>query len=187
RYRAKSDYFKALVAHICSPNRTYLRMEPAFEFRGLMIDVSRNGVLKRDYLRKIIAQLALLGINYLALYTEDTYEVSGHPLIGYKRGAYSKSELKGLAEHAEELGIEMFPCIQTLGHLSQVLKFEQYSPVRDTGDVLSPKTAETYRLVESLIESAAEPYKSKLIHIGMDETWGLGTGRALEINSKQDP
>src|SRR5437867_8417408 len=32
RYRAKSDYFKALGAYICSPNRAYLKMEPPFEF-----------------------------------------------------------------------------------------------------------------------------------------------------------
>src|SRR6476619_188549 len=66
RYRAKSDYFKALGACICGPERAYLRMEAPFEFRGLMIDVSRNGVLRPDYLRKVMAQLALMGINYLA-------------------------------------------------------------------------------------------------------------------------
>jgi hexosaminidase len=161
--------------------------QPSFTFRGLMIDCSRNGVIKTDYLKKVIPALALLGLNYLTLYTEDTYEITGHPLIGYKRGKYTKRELKDLAKFAANFGITMFPCIQTLGHLEQVLKFPQYRHLQDDYNILSFKKKESYRLIEAMITSAIEPYNTDLIHIGLDETWGLGKGKCFESNKKIDP
>ncbi|HRU00409.1 MAG TPA: hypothetical protein P5239_01750, partial [Victivallales bacterium] len=51
-------------------------------FRGLMLDSSRNAVYNIDFLKETITKLALMGMNYFCLYTEDTYEVEGEPLIG---------------------------------------------------------------------------------------------------------
>ena len=95
-------------------------------FRGLMLDASRNGVPKISFLKSAIARMALLGMNYFCLYTEDTFQVDGEPLIGYGRGAYSKSEIRELVTYSAELGVTMFPCFQTLGHLEQILKYEKF-------------------------------------------------------------
>ena len=62
-----------------------------------------------------------MGLNAVCLYTEDTYEVPNEPFFGYLRGRYETSELKELDDYAADFGIEMFPCIQTLGHMEQVL------------------------------------------------------------------
>jgi hypothetical protein len=192
KYRTLSDMLRALGTLISQsaidiPKRMNVRKTPPLEFRGLMIDVSRNGVIKVDYLKKIVRILSLMGLNHLTLYTEDTYEVSGHPLIGYQRGAYSKNELKDISQYAKCFGIEMFPCIQTLGHMEQILKFDAYLNVKDTSSVLSVKAKETYKLIETLIKNASQPYESRLIHLGMDETWDLGRGECFEINKKIDP
>jgi hypothetical protein len=152
-----------------------------------MVDCSRNGVLRPEYLMRTIPALALLGLNYLTLYTEDTYEVRNHPLIGYKRGKYTQTELKELAAYAELFGITMFPCIQTLGHLEQILRIPAYNNLQDDFSILSVKKPETYRLIEDLLKNAVAPYKTNLVHIGMDETWGLGKGRCFEVNRKIDP
>ncbi len=152
---------------------------PALRFRGVMLDASRGGVPTVDYLKGRLVGLALLGFNRFCLYTEDTYEVDGEPLIGYNRGRYSKDELRGLSVFAAELGIEMFPCIQTLGHLEQILKYERYADMRDTKRVLNVRFDEVRGFVGKLIAEAAVPYESRLIHIGMDEPWGLGRGEAF--------
>lgn len=186
-HQTRNDYYRALGVLIRNPETSFLRSEPPFSFRGLMIDASRNGVLKPSYLKEVIIKLALLGINYLSLYTEDTYAVSGHQLIGYKRGAYTKAELKDLEDYAAAFGVEMFPCIQTLGHLSQVLKFERYQHIKATNTLLSTESDQTYDLLALLVKNASAPYKSKLIHVGMDETWGLGTGKSLERKKGVDP
>ncbi len=191
-YQTRSDLFRALgvlaarlragkVRTLC------LKETPPVKWRGLMVDVSRNGVIRPDYLKGIICVLALMGYNYLTLYTEDTYQVVGHPLIGYRRGAYSQRELRELARYAALFGIEMFPCIQVLGHLEQVLKFPAYQALQDNHSVLSVKLEKSYELVEAMIESAAAPYASRLIHLGMDETHGLGQGRTFESGKPIEP
>ena len=53
---------------------------------GLMFDCSRNGVLKVEAVKEMIRQAALMGLNWLLLYTEDTYEVEGYPCFGAPQG-----------------------------------------------------------------------------------------------------
>jgi len=156
-------------------------------FRGLMLDSSRNAVYNIDFLKETITKLALMGMNYFCLYTEDTYEVEGEPLIGYSRGRYSKKELKEFVLFAEQFGITMFPCIQTLGHLEQILKYSHYSDFRDNDRVLNTSFPKTYDLISKLISNASEPYKSNLIHLGMDETWGIGRGKTFKANTPINP
>lgn len=44
-----------------------------------MIDCSRNGVLKVKSVQQLLCYMAMMGLNMLQLYTEDTYEVR-HPI-----------------------------------------------------------------------------------------------------------
>jgi hypothetical protein len=152
-----------------------------------MLDVSRNGVARTDELRRVLLRLSLMGVNKFCLYTEDTYEVEGHPLIGYGRGRYSKAELRALDRYAAALGIEMFPCIQTLGHMEHILKYGRYGKMADNDRVISAVHPETRAFVETLIREASEPYKSRLVHVGMDETHGLGLGKAFKPGVVNDP
>lgn len=188
-FQTSSDMFRALgtIMAIAGEKEIEIKKKPPLTFRGLMIDVSRNGVIKESYLETIIVKLALLGINFLTLYTEDTFEVTGEPLIGYQRGKYSKAEIRRLVKFAKQFGTVMFPCIQTLGHVEQILKFPKYAPLADDNRIFNVEKKETYRLIEKLIKNGSEPYESKLIHIGMDETWGLGKGKTYKINKKMDP
>jgi hypothetical protein len=123
-----------------------------------------------------------MGLDTLMLYTEDTYEVPSRPYFGYLRGRYSQSELSDLDCYAEKFGIEIIPCIQTLGHLEQVLKWEVMIPYRDTEDILLVDDEKTYELIEEMIVAASRPFRSKRIHIGMDEAYQIGLGRYLSLH-----
>lgn len=57
-----------------------------FRTSGVMIDCSRNAVMKKSYVLWLLRRLALAGLNTCMLYTEDTYEVPNHPFFGYMRG-----------------------------------------------------------------------------------------------------
>ena len=46
---------------------------------GVMLDCSRNAVLKPEAVKRYIDILSRLGYNSLMLYTEDTYEVDNQP------------------------------------------------------------------------------------------------------------
>ncbi|MDP0498327.1 MAG: family 20 glycosylhydrolase [Verrucomicrobiota bacterium JB024] len=157
-------------------NPSPLEQTSSFLSIGAMLDVSRNGVLRIGAVRKLIRHFALMGINQLMLYMEDTYEIPGEPVFGYFRGGYSQEELRGIDRYAASFGIEVVPCIQTLGHLEQVLQWPCYNHLKDTNGVLLTGEAETDAFVEKMITAASTPFRSKRIHIGMDEAHGIGSG-----------
>ena len=57
-----------------------------YRMLGVMLDCSRNAVLRPEELYRFIDILAKMGYNTLQLYTEDTYEIEGEPYFGYLRG-----------------------------------------------------------------------------------------------------
>ncbi len=160
---------------------------PDFDFRGVMLDVSRSAVLKIDFLKEILVKLSLFGLNNLGLYMEDIFLIEGEPLIGFARGAYSKEEIRELEDFANELGINIFPCFQTLGHLEQILKYVKYIKYRDTKRVINVTKSESYEFLEKIILGVASYFKNQYIHIGMDEPWLLGRGIAFKYNTPINP
>ena len=159
----------------------------AFAFRGVMIDCSRGGIPKISFLKRAIATMALTGLSHLALYTEDTFEVEGEPWIGFARGGYSKAEIRELDAFASALGVELFPCIQTLGHLEHLFKNPRYQKYSDGPRILNVFAPESVEFLETLILEASAPYRSKRIHLGADEPWGLGHGNSLNFDSPVKP
>jgi hexosaminidase len=75
-----------------------------FDLRGVMVDVSRNGVLRPETMKALMRRCALMGINTFIAYAEDTYEVPGEPFFGYLRGRYTQKELGELDAYAERTG-----------------------------------------------------------------------------------
>ncbi len=169
----------ALLSGLVSPRKPYSESTP-FEMFGIMLDCSRNAVMTVDHLKRWLRQLSLLGYNTVMLYTEDTYELPAEPYFGYQRGAYSAAELKAIDRYAEKLGIEVIPCIQTLGHLEKILRHRAYSKIKDTGSVMMVGEKATYALIEKMIVHWKETCRTDRIHLGMDETHDLGRGRYLD-------
>ena len=158
-----------------------------FQSSGVMFDCSRNAVLTPDSLRMFLRKMALMGLNLAMMYTEDTYEVPEQPYFGYKRGRYTYDELKAVDEYAALFGIEMCPCIQTLGHLDRVMQWPAYRHVRENEAVIQPDLEESYVILEQMIRAASAPYRSKRIHLGMDDAYGLGLGAHLYRCGYENP
>ncbi|MBQ7321636.1 MAG: beta-N-acetylhexosaminidase [Clostridia bacterium] len=159
---------------------------PLFSSNGAMVDMSRNAVMNVETVTVMLCKMALMGMNTFMLYTEDTYEIEEYPYFGYMRGRYTKEELKYLDGYALALGIELIPCVQMLGHLSTHLRWSAAKPYQDTSNVLLVGAEETYRLIDRMLASISECFTTKRLHIGMDETADLGTGRSLEKNGYRD-
>ena len=164
-----------------------IREKARFQSSGIMFDCSRNAVLKPQALRFFFRKMALMGLNLGMMYTEDTYEVPGQPFFGYKRGRYTYDELKALDDYASLFGIELCPCIQTLGHLREVLRWPGFADYKDNDEVLLADLDETYELLDQMIHAATAPYRSKRIHLGMDEAYGVGLGAHLARYGYEDP
>jgi hypothetical protein len=154
--------------------------QAAFKTFGIMLDCSRNAVMTVAHFKTWLRRLALLGYNMAMLYTEDTYTLPDEPYFGYLRGAYTADELREIDAYAARLGIEMIPCIQTLGHMEQILKWPAYRQVRDTGSVLLVDEPATYALIDKMLARWSDVFRSRRVHIGMDETHDLGRGRFMD-------
>lgn len=186
-YGRRVDAFRALGG-IMGMSAPHGFSETArFDTLGVMVDASRNGVLAVDAGKHLLRRLALMGLNMMMLYTEDTYEVSGEPFFGYLRGRYTCDELKDLDDYADLFGIEMIPCIQALSHLEQILQWDAYADYRDTATVMLADSDKTYALLERMINAAQAPFRTQRIHLGMDEAHGIGTGRYRQIHGEKRP
>ncbi len=151
----------------------------SFRSNCWMIDVSRNAVMRKEQLKRIIMMMSLFGMNRFMLYTEDTFEVKKYPYFGYLRGRYTVEDLKELVEYGESLGVELVPCIETLDHLARVLRYDAFFGIKDGPSNLNVGEEETYVFIEELIKTCREAFKTNIIHLGMDESMGMGLGRYL--------
>jgi len=158
-----------------------------FRSLGIMLDCSRNAVMKVSHLKSWMCRMSLMGYNMMMLYTEDTYQLPDEPFFGFQRGAYSMDEIKELDQYAKKLGIELIGCIQTLGHMEKTLRWPAYAGLKDTSGVMLVDGDETYRLINKMLDFWSEALSTRRLHVGMDETQGLGTGRFKERFGEQDP
>ncbi|UKS23848.1 beta-N-acetylhexosaminidase [Paenibacillus sp. HWE-109] len=185
RYERKHQFYRGLgllVQHGRSGELFQIQEKQQFDTIGPMFDLSRNAVLTVDSFKFMLNKMALMGMNTVMLYLEDTYEISGEPYFGYMRGRYSHAELKEIDDYADQFGIEAFPSIQTLAHLEEFLKWEPVKHYKDTKGALLVGEDKTDRLVERMIEAISAPFRSRKIHIGMDEAEELGRGKYLDLN-----
>ena len=152
---------------------------------GLMIDLSRNAVMTVESLKNYLTMLSKMGYNMVMLYTEDTYEIEDEPYFGYLRGRYSKKELKEVDAFADSVGIELVPCIQTLAHLTTFIRWGKV-PAEDTDCMLADEDR-TYELIDKMFASCSECFRSRNIHMGMDEAWCIGRRAHLNKYGYEEP
>ena len=157
-------------------------MQKDYEFNtlGLMIDVSRNAVMSIAAWRKFLPLISRMGYNAVFLYMEDIYEVKDEPLFGYMRGRYSIEDMKEIDRLGYENGIEMIPCIQTLGHLTNIFRWGAFE--KDTSSTLLVGSERTYQLIDRILSTLSQCFRTRRIHIGMDEAHDLGRGSYLDKN-----
>ncbi len=159
-------------------------MAKKYERLGVMIDMSRNAVMNVKALKEYLVLLRKMGYNSVMLYTEDTYEVEGEPFFGYMRGRYSVAEMQDLDEFANNIGVELIPCIQTLAHLNQALRWGTI-PV-DCNDIMLCDDERVYNLIDKMFSTLKKCFKSPYIHIGMDEAHMVGRGKYMDLHGYED-
>ncbi len=167
---------------------TPVRVQEArhFESCGSFLDFSRNGVMTVEACKKYIACSAALGLDAVVLYTEDTYTVPEYPYMGYLRGRLTPEEYRELDAWADSLGVELIPCIQTLGHLENFLQWQENQHLRDEPDILLCDEEDTYAFIEAEIRAVRGYVRGSRLHIGMDEAHSVGLGEYLRRHGLQN-
>ncbi|MBQ7408146.1 MAG: beta-N-acetylhexosaminidase [Clostridia bacterium] len=152
----------------------------SFKRFGVMLDCSRNAVMKVSEIKKLIDYLVKMGYNALELYTEDTLEVENEPYFGYMRGRYTGEEIRSIDEYAHSKGVELIPCIQTLAHFTNTVKLPAYADIVDVNDILLIDEPKTYEFLENIFSTLAKNFTSRQVNIGMDEAHMVGLGKYLD-------
>lgn len=183
-FQRKCEFFRGLLILLERGEEDFsLHESPFFDFNGEMIDNSRNAVIDLPAMKRLIIYHALLGLDHLLLYNEDTFEVTGQPYFGHMRMGYTKAELRELNDFGNEFGVTITPCIQTLAHLSQMLRWPVYHDICDHGDTMLVGEQKTYDLIDAVLQTWSECVDTKQIHIGMDEAYFLGRGQYADKNN----
>lgn len=182
-YSKKHEFFRGLLKAF---NGKSCSEKSKFSHLTYMNDCSRCAVPTVDTVKRLVRTLAVCGYDRIQLYTEDVYKIENRPMFGYLRGAYTQAELNEIDNYAKNFGIELVPCIQTLGHLDNIFRWKEFRCVNDHENILLCDSEETYGLIEDMFSQLERSFSSRLVHIGMDEARKLGLGSYLDKHGYQD-
>lgn len=147
---------------------------------GLLIDCSANGVMRIEQIKHLMNVMEKMGYNLLEIGMDDVYKIDGEPYFGYLRGGYTKENLKELDAYAKTKGIELVPCIQTLAHLTNLVKLPHYEDIVDVDNILLIDEPKTYELIEKMFKTIRECFTTNYVNIAMDEAHMVGLGKYLD-------
>lgn len=153
---------------------------------GMMLDMSRGGVMTVEAVKRMIDAHIALGLNMMMLYTEDTYTVPEATYLGYLRGRYTEEEMRELDDYAAAFGVELIPCVQTLAHLEQFLQWDVNQKIKDNDCVLMIDEPRTYEWIRAALTALRRCFRTDRIHIGMDEAHGVGLGEYYQKHGPVD-
>lgn len=137
-------------------------------------------------LKLYIDMLAKMGYDEFYLGLTDAYKIEGYPYFNYKRGSYSVEELKELDKYARERKLLLIPAIQVLGHLGYIYRHNSLGSFMDTPNILEVGNPDAYKFVDKMLKTMSKAFIGRRIHVGLDETFGIGTGQYLKHHPAKD-
>ena len=132
---------------------------PNFKLRSWQDDISRGPIVKMEYLKSLIPQLAECKINAFSLYTEHTFKTKCHPDVA-PTDAFTAEEIKELENFCRPYHIQVIGNQQCFGHFEEILCNPFYSDLADTKWNLNPAKEESYKFLEDHLKEVAKAYKS---------------------------
>ena len=189
-YRDKAQFFRGLgtlASKAKNAGSLDITEDGHFEFISHMLDASRCAVPRVSTVKRMLDYLALMGYNAMMLYTEDTIELPERPYFGHLRGRYTAQEIREIDDYAYEYGIEVIPCIECYAHMERYLIWAEAAPIKDTERILLAREPKTFEFIDQLIGRVAGLFRSRRIHIGMDESDEMGRGKFLTKHGYVQP
>jgi hexosaminidase len=166
-----------------------IKDQPRFQWRGLMIDVSRH-FIPINVLKRNLDGMAAVKMNVFHWHLSDDQgfrvESKRFPNLqqmGSDGLYYTQEEVRDLIAYARDRGIRVVPEFDMPGHCTSWLvgypelasKPGPYSIERNWGifdAALDPTQEKTYRFLDELIGEMAKIFPDQYFHIGGDEVNG---------------
>ena len=182
-YKNKHHFFRELgvfIENVKKSDTFDVTEDSFFETIGVMFNMSNIAPATVKGNKELLNYLVIMGYNMVMLYTEDTIRMEKYPCFGLFRGGYTPDEIREIDDYAYNLGIEMIPCVECYGHMGAYLKWGEARPIKDTASVLLAREEATFEFLDEWIKTLSSCYRSRRIHIGMDESHDMGRGRFLD-------
>lgn len=176
-----SIYGKGTIREITLPCMT-INDAPQYEWRALMLDVSRH-FQNKDTIIKLLDGMAACKLNVFHWHLTDDQgwrlPIEGYPkLTSNPEVSYSRQDIREIVEHAEKLGIAIMPEIDMPGHSTAACRAYPEIATRTASGKLTgtmnPGAKATYKFIEAVMADVVRQFPNgQNIHIGADE---VGTG-----------
>lgn len=158
------------------PDRIFGSSKPCFEKRGIHMDL--KGVpATANRMVELLRLFAAMRYNVVLIECEDSF-----PWTVDKRfrspTAYTPEDIARFVKTAKELGLELIPLVQCLGHMENPLSVEGYEHLREIPEIeagLNPLATGARDLIQDMVDDllALMP-DTKYFHLGGDEARTFG-------------
>lgn len=148
-----------------------------FEQKIMYVDF-RTQVHTIDALKQLAQKVAAEGFTSMLLEYEATFPFEKHATI-QNRYAFTKEEIADLVAFCKDLGLDVIPLQNCMGHMQYILRHDRYAVLRedpkDMSQVCPLKIKQAVPIFKEIFSEVAELHPSKYFHIGCDETFLLGS------------
>ena len=151
-----------------------IRDWPSLAYRGTMVDMSHGPLPKEEEIKRQLDFLARWKANQYYLYSEDSIELDGYPLLN-PNGRLTKDEVRRIIAYARERHIDVVPNFDLYGHQHDLFRIEKYSGLSDEqhGTEFDPSNPRVKPLLTDWISQFADLFPSAFVLIGLDETFQI--------------
>lgn len=162
------------LGFICA---AYAQEKPAdFEQKIMYVDF-RTQVHTMDALKSLAERVASEGYTSMLLEYEATFPFEKHATL-QNRYAFTKEEIEDLVAFCANLGLDVIPLQNCMGHMHYILKHDRYAALRedaqDMSQVCPLRTKQAVPVFKEIFAEVAALHPSQYFHIGCDETFLLG-------------
>ena len=150
---------------------------PATPVRGVHLDLKGTPPTP-ERLVGLLQVVAAARYNAVLVEWEDTFPWTVDVRFRCET-AYTPEVVQRFHAEAADVGIEVIPLVQCLGHMETPLSIPDYAPLREVphrSDVLNPLAPGARELVERMVKDVlALAPNLRHFHLGGDEAWSFGT------------
>jgi hypothetical protein len=145
-----------------------------FPVQGVHIDC-RAQMLRFDRLQKILSDLARWGYNAVLLEYEDHFPYTGRLKDIASSDALTHRQIRDLNRQAADLGLQIIPLVQCLGHLTYVLRLPAFRRLSEGYPKTAPYTVcpghpGSRQLFQDMVEQVMAMHPDcRYFHLGGDE------------------
>ena len=155
-------------------------------YRGTMVDISHGPLPREKEIEGELDFLARWKENQYYLYTENSIELTGYPLLDPEARS-DEEEVRRIVAYGRKRHIDVIPNFDLYGHQHDLFRIEQYSGLSDEphGTEFDAGNPKVMALMTDWVNQLADLFPSPFVSIGFDETFQIeaathATGAAAE-------